>query len=121
MELYAIAAVIFGATMLLFTTLELRRRRISLIQYIFWMVLWLALILIGTVPQFYSALLFATGALGMYTPIHSVTTFSVLILFTLVYLLGKRIADLDEKISLIVQHVALQNAKGEAKNPKKEK
>jgi len=121
MEPYAIAAAIFGATMLILTTLELRRRRIRPLQYLFWMALWLALILVGTVPQFYSALLFATEALGMYTPIHFVTTFSILILFTLVYLLGKRIADLDEKISLIVQHVALRDATTETKNPKKEK
>jgi len=121
MEPYAIVAAVFGAAMLLLTTLELRRRRIGPLQYIFWTVLWLALILIGTVPQFYSALLLATEVLGMYTPIHFVTTFSVLILFALVYLLGKRIADLDEKISMIVQHVALRDAKSEAENPKKEK
>jgi len=121
MEPYAIAAGAFGAAMLVFTTYELLRRKMSLLGYFFWAVLWSALILIGVVPQFYSALLLATQALGMYTPLHFVTTFSILILFAVVYYLGKRIAELDDRLSTIVHHIALQNANIAAVNPGKGK
>jgi hypothetical protein len=119
MEPYQMAATVFGAAMLLLTTRELLRKRMRLLQYSFWLVLWLALILIGTAPQFYSTLLFATQALGMYTPIHFVTTFSVLILFAATYLIEKRIGELNEKINRIIQHIALLNADKETSGPKK--
>ena len=121
MEPYAIAAGAFGAAMLAFTTYELLRRKMSLPGYFFWAILWSALILIGIVPQFYSALLLATQALGMYTPLHFVTTFSILILFAVAYYLGKRVAELDDKLSTIVHHIALQNASARPVNPGKEK
>jgi len=110
MEPYAIAATVFGLAMLFLTTWEFMRRKIGFLQYSFWMALWIAVTFVGAVPQFYSALLFTTQALGMYTPIHFVTTFSVLILFAVTYLLGKRVAELTEKVNTIAQHIALQNS-----------
>jgi len=125
MEPYAVAASAFGIVMLLYTTRELLSRRMRLLDYSFWAFIWGILILIGTVPQFYSALLLLTQAVGMYTPIHFVTTFSILVLFALVYYLRKRIAELDDKLSVVVQHVALQNTSSrkalEPKSPKKAK
>ena len=110
MEPYEIAAAAFGVVMLALTTRELLHRRMRLAQYFIWAVIWFALILFGMVPQFYSTLLLATQVLGMYTPIHFVTTFSILILFGMVYYLGKRVAELDDKLSTVVQHIALQPA-----------
>jgi len=110
MEPYEIAAAAFGVVMLALTTRELLHRRMRPVQYSIWAVIWFALILLGIVPQFYSTLLFATQVLGMYTPIHFVTTFSVLILFGMAYYLGKRVGELDDKLSTVVQHIALQPA-----------
>ena len=121
MELYATVATLFGLGMLLLTTRELARRKIGLLQYSLWMILWIALVLVGTFPQFYSALLLATQALGMYSPIHFVTTFSILTLFAVAYYLGKRITELDDKLSTVVQHIALQTSSVKALEPGKEK
>jgi len=121
LEPYEIVATTFGAVMLLLTIRELIRRKKGLLQYSFWIALWIALILMGTVPQFYYTLLFVTQALGMYTPIHFVTTFSVLVLFGAAYYLGKRIAELDDKLSAVVQHIALQTANTRTVGPKKER
>jgi len=110
LELYEIITTTFGLVMLLLTVRELMRRKKGILQYSFWIALWVVLVLVGIVPQFYSALLFVTQALGMYTPIHFVTTFSVMALFGATYYLGRRIAELDDKISAVVQHVALQTA-----------
>lgn len=121
MELYATVATLFGLAMLLLTTRELARRRIGLLQYSLWMILWIALVLVGTFPQFYSALLLATQALGMYSPIHFVTTFSILALFAVAYYLDKRINELDDKLSTVVQHIALQTPSVKALEPGKEK
>jgi len=109
LELYAIAATGLGAVMLLLTVRELVRRKKGLLQYSLWAMLWLAVILVGTVPQFYFALLFATQALGMYTPIHFVTTFSILIIFATMYLLVKRVAELNERVNRVVQYMAVNN------------
>ncbi len=110
MELYEIAANVFGAIMFLYTTRELIKRKIGLLHYCFWTIVWLALILIGIAPPFYYAILRVTQALGMYTPIHFVTTFSILALFLATYFLGKRVTELHEKINTITQHLALQKA-----------
>mgnify|MGYP002153770524 CR=1 FL=1 len=114
MEPYMVASAVFGLGMALFTTRELLQKKIRSAQYVFWMSLWLGLILIGVVPQFYSAILLITSVLGMYTPIHFVTTFSILILFTVVYLLAKRVSELNEKIGLLVQKIAVQSINGKA-------
>ena len=114
------AAALFGVAMLLLTTRELLRRRMRLTPYLFWAAMWVGLILVVTVPQAYSTILFITQVLGMYTPIHVVTTFSILALFVLVYHLGKRTAELDEKLSVIIQNMALQNV-GEHPNPNRDK
>ena len=110
MEPYEIASALLGATMFLYTTRELIRRKISLPQYCIWALVWLTLIFIGLVPQFYFAVLRVTQVLGMLTPIHFVTTFSILLLFVVTYFLGRRIAELSEKVNTITQHIALQNA-----------
>lgn len=109
-----VASAVFGAGMALFTTRELLQKKIRLVQYVLWMSLWLGLILVGTVPQFYLALSLITSTLGMYTPIHFVTTFSILILFTVVYLLAKRVSELNEKIGLLVQKIAVQSINSKA-------
>ena len=121
MEPYEIVATTFGIVMLLLTARELIRRKKSVLQYSFWIALWIVLILVGTVPQFYFTLLFVTQELGMYTPIHFVTTFSVMVLFGVAYYLGKRIAELDDKLSAVVQHIALQTANTKPLDPKKER
>jgi hypothetical protein len=110
MELYGMVAASLGAFMLLLTTREFIRRRIGTLSYSLWAGLWIALILIGAVPQFYYALVLVTQALGMLTPIHFVTTFSVLALFAATYVLEKQIAQLNEKLNKITQHIALMNS-----------
>lgn len=106
--------------MLLYTTRELVHRKIGLLQYSFWMSVWVALILIGIVPQFRITILVMTQALGMYTPIHFVTTFSILALFAVTYVLGKRIAELNEKVNTITQHIALQNVDEKIPKPRQQ-
>jgi hypothetical protein len=120
LEPYEVAATVFGIIMLLLTTRELMRRRMDLLQYASWLVLWLGLILLGTVPQFYITLLHITQALGMLTPIHFVTTFSILILFAATYILGKRIAELNEKVSTIAQHIALRDIGGKTQRSRQQ-
>ena len=115
MMLYAAAGAILGIVMALLTTREVLRRKITPQQYFMWMLIWLTIILTAAVPQFYSALLVVTQGLGMYTPIHFVTTFSVLALFVIAYYLGKRISELDNKLSMIVQNIALQTGEGESR------
>jgi len=110
------AATGFGIIMLLFTTRELIRRRIGLLQYSLWMAVWVALILVGTVPQFYYTLTLVTQMLGMLTPIHFVTTFSILALFAATYILRKQIAELSEKVNKITQYIALMNTNNKKKN-----
>ena len=120
MEPYEIAATAFGAAMLLYTTRELVRRKIGLLQYSFWISVWAALVLIGAVPPFRIAILVMTEALGMYTPIHFVTTFSILGLFAVTYVLGKRIGELNEKVNTITQHIALQNIDEKIAEPRQQ-
>lgn len=115
MEPYAAAGAVLGVVMALLTTRELLRRKITPPQYFAWMFIWVTIILTAAVPQFYSALLVVTQGLGMYTPIHFVTTFSVLALFVIAYYLGKRISELDDKLSTIVQNIALQTSDSESR------
>ncbi|MGQ9542729.1 MAG: DUF2304 family protein [Candidatus Bathyarchaeia archaeon] len=111
MEPYGLIAIILGVTMSAYTFKEYRRGKIRFQSLLAWMTVWVGLILAGAYPQIYFT---ATYLLGMGTPIQFVTTFSIIVLFTIVYQLYKAVMETNRKIAIIVQHLALEQT-GEEK------
>jgi hypothetical protein len=105
LEPYGLVAIILGIILLFYTLREYVRRKIGLRSLLAWTIVWVGLILTGAYPRAYFTL---TSMLGMGTPIQFVTTFSIIVLYTIVYQLYKAIIETNRKITIIVQHLALE-------------
>jgi len=105
-EPYGIVAMLIASSMMLITLREFLHKKLSLLTFIEWTIVWLILFLTGPYPEFYKG---AVATLGMATPIHFVTTFSVIVLFVMTYRLYLRITEMDKKTVKIVQHIALKS------------
>ena len=107
LEPYGLIVIILGLTMAVYTFKEFYRKKIKTIPFIIWTIIWIALISTGLYPQLYLRL---ASSLGMATPIQFVTTFSIIILFAIVYQIFRTVGDINRKITKIVQHVALEES-----------
>jgi len=110
LEPYGFIAMLLGLVMAVYTIREYKRGRLGLVAFVTWTVIWLGLVATGIFPQMY---LTVTSILGMATPIQFVTTFSIIVLFAIVYQLYRLIGEINRKITQIVQHVALQQSEKE--------
>lgn len=106
LEPYGLVAMLLGLAMAAYTFREYRRKRIGATSFLVWMVIWLGLMFTGIYPGIY---LSATSALGMATPIQFVTTFSIIVLFAIVYHLYKVVGEINRRITKIVQRIALES------------
>lgn len=109
-EPYGLIVILLGLIMAAYTFKEFYRKRIGTIPFIIWIIIWIGLISTGVYPQMYLGL---ASSLGMATPIQFVTTFSIIILFAIVYQTFRAVGDINRRITKIVQHVALEEAKDE--------
>jgi len=105
-EPYGIAATLIALLMMLFTLREFLRKGFDLLTFMEWIIVWLSLFFTGSYPEFYKGV---AAALGMATPIHLVTTFSIIALFAIIYQLHQRIVEMDKKLVKIVQHMTLKS------------
>lgn len=104
-EPYGIVAMLIALLMMLTTLREFLRKKIGFFIFMGWMIIWLILSFTCLYPEFYKG---AAAMLGMATPIHFVTTFSIIALFAIVYQLYQRIVEIDREIVKIVQRIALK-------------
>jgi len=109
-EPYGLVVILLGLIMAAYTFKEFYRKRIGTIPFIIWIIIWIALISTGVYPQLYLGL---ASSLGMAAPIQFVTTFSIIILFAIVYQIFRTVGDINRKITKIVQHVALEKPEDE--------
>jgi len=107
LEPYGLVVVLLGLAMAVYTFRGYRRGSIGLPTFLVWTAIWVGLMLTGVYPQMY---LIVTSTLGMATPIQFVTTFSIIVLFGIVYQLYRIVGEVNRKITRIVQHLALQSS-----------
>lgn len=101
--------------MLLLTLREFTRRRVDTGSFLFWSIVWIALILTGLFPEPYALIV---AWLGMSTPIHFVTSFGIVILLGITYQLYRRINEINTKLTRTIQELALLSAR--QNNPKRD-
>jgi hypothetical protein len=104
MEPYGIIAAILGAFMMALSIRGFLRNDISASSFLAWMAIWAGLSLTGLFPGFYSWLV---AALGMATPIHFVTTFSIILLFAIAYQLNRKLDEVNSKLNSMAKEIAL--------------
>jgi len=93
----AVAIILF-----VISFIQYARGRIKIEALLFWEVLWIVLFLTGVFPGMYES---TVTYLGMATPIHFVTTFSIIFLFIFTFLIYQKISDLNKKVVEIVQNL----------------
>jgi hypothetical protein len=104
MEPYGILAALLGAIMMAISIREYLRGKLSTTSFLAWMAIWAAILITALFPRLYYSLV---AALGMATPIHFVTTFSIILLFAIVYQLNKRLEEVNSKLNSMAREIAL--------------
>ena len=104
MEPYGILAALLGAIMMAISLREYLRGKLSTASFLAWMAIWAAILLTALFPRLYYSLVVA---LGMATPIHFVTTFSIILLFAIVYQLNKKLEEVNSKLNSMAREIAL--------------
>jgi len=105
-EPYGILAAILGAILMAITIREYLREKISTPSFLAWAAIWAAISLTGLFPSFYH---WVVAALGMATPIHFVTTFSIILLFAMVYHLNRKLEEMNSKLNSMAKELALRD------------
>lgn len=91
--------------MLLLTTHELVRKKLSLPLYALWAALWLAVIATGIFPDLYAPI---TAQVGLQTPVQFVTSFSVLAIFMLLFRIYARLGLMERRLTRLAQVVTIE-------------
>ncbi len=111
-EPYGIVAATLAAIFFIFTIRQYFRGKVRIHALIFWEILWAILFLTGVFPTIYISIV---AYLGMASPIHFVTTFSIIFLFIFTFIIYQKINELEKKIVEIVQHLAISESENENK------
>ncbi len=105
-EPYGILAALFSAIMMAISIREYLRNKLSTGPFLAWMAIWAAISLTGLFPRLYY---WVVAALGMAMPIHFVTTFSIILLFAIVYQLNKKLDEVNFKLNSMARELALRD------------
>ncbi len=113
-EPYGIVAAVLAISFILFTFRQYHRGKIGIRALLLWEALWGILFITGIFPGIYKSL---AAYLGMATPLHFITTFSIIVLFLFTFLIYQKVSDLDKKILGIAQYLAISDS--ESKDQRK--
>ncbi len=112
--------------MLILTLHEYRKRKLSLPSVFFWSALWIGLIFTGLFPESYVQV---TSELGMNTPIQFVTSFSVVVIFVILFQTYTRLGSIERKVARLAQELTVNlntervllsaNSNGHVRRPKR--
>ncbi len=103
--IYLQVATVLGLVMLAVTLHEYRKRKLGLLSLSFWSALWLGLVVTGLFPDSYVSI---TTQLGMNTPIQFVTSFSIVVIFVIVFETYAKLSSLDRKVAKLAQTLTIE-------------
>jgi len=104
-NLLQVLAILFAIFAITITYLRMREGKLSLGQFLFWLVLWLGIVALAMNPDLAN---FLSEALGIQRPIDAVIYGSVVLLFYLIFRLYVKISDVESDVTEIVTRVALK-------------
>jgi len=108
MEPIQILAVLFALFAYSRTILRFKDKKITIKEFFFWTVIWIAVIVVGIVPGIMSGL---TVFLGIGRPIDIIVYASIIVLFYLIFRLYVRIEEMEQNITKVVREVAIKKQK----------
>ena len=95
----------FAALVLFRTLVSLKRKKISLAEFIFWAAIWGAVMMVAFLPGITT---FLSEFLGVGRGVDVAVYFSILLLFFLLYRIIIRLEKIDYQITQIVRRQALK-------------
>jgi hypothetical protein len=113
MEIIQVIIIIFAVFALSRAFLRFKDNKLNIRDFIFWVVLWLGVILISSIPNVIS---FVSGFFGIGRGIDLIVYASVILLFYLVFRLYVSIENQKREITLLVRKVSIERGKNESKN-----
>ncbi len=109
-EPYGAVTALVAIILFILTFRQCARGKIRIGALLFWEALWIILFITAIFPAMYKS---TVTYLGMASPIHFVTTFSIIFLFIFTFLIYQKISDLNKKVVEIVQYLAISENESE--------
>ncbi len=88
--------------------LRLKKREISPVEFSFWSLVWIALIVMSTLPKYMDELFLY---LGISSAVNFIIYLSIAILFYLVFRIFVTIDKQNQELTKLVREIAIQNSK----------
>ena len=107
MEIIQIIIIIFAVFALSRAFLRFKDNKLNIRDFIFWLVLWLGVILISSIPNVMN---FISGIFGIGRGIDLIVYASIILLFYLVFRLYVHIENQKKEITLLVRKISMENS-----------
>jgi len=108
MELLQILAIIFAIFALVNAILRVKEGKLSMGEFIFWNVLWIAVIVIAFIPDFSTLV---ANLFGIGRGVDFLIYISIVALFYLVFRTYKKIKKIEQDITKLVSDLAIKEKK----------
>ena len=103
-----ILAILFALFAISRTYLRLRESKLSMGQFVFWLILWLGMVVLAFIPEVASYL---SESVGINRPIDAIIYASIVLLFYLIFRLYIMLNDIETEITQLVTALALRKKK----------
>ena len=109
MTLIQFSIVFLAIPMMVKTVLDFRKNKVTLPIFLFWTILWLAIIIVAVLPQ-------VTGLLdkllsGENRGLDAIVYFSIFFIFYIIFKIIAKLERIEREITEIIRHLALKNPK----------
>ena len=105
MELIQIIAIVFALFALSRAALRLRDKQINFVQFMFWGMIWVMVIVVAFVPKI---TFFFSNLLGIERGIDFAVYISIILLFYLMFRLYVKLDKIEEDMTKIVRKIAIR-------------
>jgi hypothetical protein len=110
-----VIAIIFALFALVRVILKLKRKKLTINEFIFWASMWVILILLSIFPDVSHVI---AGFFGFGRGLDFFIVASILIIFYLIFRIFVKLEEIDSRITRLARNIALKEA-DDTKSPKK--
>lgn len=105
-----ILGLVFGIVMIYLAFVYMRKKEISLNDFLFWLIIWILFIVAAMIPQTINIFM---ETLGIVSAMQFFTVFGFVFLFAFVFYIYKNVKKTQRMVAKIVKEIALQNIKNQ--------
>ena len=109
---FQLVAIIVAAFALSRVILRLKEKKITIKEFIFWAVIWIVILVISSIPRIPD---FFSSRFGIERGADFLIYLSIILLFYLLFRMYVKVEQMEQNITEVVRHVAIQEKKKKRK------